>query len=296
MTLPPFENSDKKRKEFPDAFIANQIRERFGKDQVVAIVSNDNGFRRACGKAGNHIFYKSLGELYNAMNRQEAEYQNIVQNIKSLIKRYSFIDMIKLFIMDNEYIEVHGLSYDKDGIVDGFDYSDIVVVSIKNTACRIRTIDEITEETVGATLLCTADIDVECSYKDYDNAAWDHETESYYFLEIRKNLEKHSAKFAIRIEVDRKTDGVRIIPFKVILNGDTLRDRIEIDEDDSEMDVINQEREDLGFCPLDQYSDYLEEDLVESPFLISVISIFEKINSLYQEYEEVATVYDEFVT
>lgn len=28
---PPFESGEKKRKEFPDAFIANQIRKRFGK-------------------------------------------------------------------------------------------------------------------------------------------------------------------------------------------------------------------------------------------------------------------------
>ena len=33
---PPFENNEKKRKEFPDAFIVNQIRERFGDDEIVA--------------------------------------------------------------------------------------------------------------------------------------------------------------------------------------------------------------------------------------------------------------------
>ena len=87
---PPFENSDKKRKEFPDAFIANQIKERFDQDQVVAIVSDDNGFKRACGNSKNHIFYKTLAELYDAMNRQEAEYRNIVQNINSLVMGYIY--------------------------------------------------------------------------------------------------------------------------------------------------------------------------------------------------------------
>jgi hypothetical protein len=226
--------------------------------------------------------------LYDAINRQETEYQKIVQNINSLVPCY--ISEIESLVMDNQCVVVHGLLYDKDGIVDGFDYSDIAVVSLKNTACSVRTIDEITEETVRATLLCTADIDAECSYEDYDNAAWDHETELYYFLETRKNLEKHSARFGIRIEVNRKTDSLRIIPFKVILNGDTLRDWSEIDEDDSEMDLINQDRENIGFCSLDRYSDYLEDNLSESPFMTSVISIFEKINSSYQEYEEVDEV------
>lgn len=291
---PPFEDSDKKRKEFPDAFIANQVRERFGIEQVVAIVSKDNGFKRACGNSENHIFYESLGEMYDAMNRQEIEYQKIVQNINSFVMNY--ISDIDSMVMDNDCVEVHGQSYDKDGIVDGFDYSETIVVSIKNTMCKVRTIDEITEETVRATLLCTADIDVECSYEDYDNAAWDHESESYYCLETRKNLEKHSVRFGIRIVVNRETDDLRIIPFKVILNGDTRRDWFEIDEDDSEMDVINQDREELGFRSLNSYSDYLENNLSESPFMTSVISVFEKINRLYQEYEEMATVYDEFAT
>lgn len=43
---PPFESGEKKRKEFPDAFIANQIRKRFGKDEVIAIVCNDNGLKK----------------------------------------------------------------------------------------------------------------------------------------------------------------------------------------------------------------------------------------------------------
>ena len=291
---PPFENSDKKRKEFPDAFIANQIKERFDQDQVVAIVSDDNGFKRACGNSKNHIFYKTLAELYDAMNRQEAEYRNIVQNINSLVMGYIYD--IESLVMDNDCVEVHGQTYDTDGIVDGFDYSEITVVSIRDITCGVRTIDEITEETVLATLLCTAEIDVECSYEDYDNAAWDHETESYYFLETRKNHEKPLAGFGIRVGADLKTNSMRIIPFKVILNGDTLRERFEIDEDDSEMDLINQEREELGFCSLDRYSDYLEDNLAKSSFMASVISIFKKINSSYREYEEVATIYDDFVT
>lgn len=281
---PPFEDSDKKRKEFPDAFIANQIRERFGTKQIVAIISNDSGLKRACGYFENHIFYETLGQLYDAMNRQEEEYQKIVQNINFIIMNY--ISDIELLIMDNDRVEVHGLSYDKDGIVAGFDYNETVVVSIRKTKCKVRTIDEITVETVRATLLCTTVIDVECSYDDYDNAAWDCETKSYYFLETRKNIERHSARFGIRIEVDRKKKDVRIIPFKVILNGDTLQDRVEIDEND---------REERGFYSLNRYSDYLENDLSESLFMMTVIDIFEKINKLYKEYEDMATVYKDFV-
>lgn len=43
---PPFENSEKKRKEFPDAFIAQEIKNHFGSDEIVAIISQDKGFKK----------------------------------------------------------------------------------------------------------------------------------------------------------------------------------------------------------------------------------------------------------
>ena len=46
----PFEKSEKKRKEFPDAFIAQQIRKNFPKKNSIVIISDDNGFRNACLK------------------------------------------------------------------------------------------------------------------------------------------------------------------------------------------------------------------------------------------------------
>lgn len=291
---PPFEFGEKKRKEFPDAFIANQIRKRFGKDEVIAIVCNDNGLKKACGNSQNHIFYKTLGELYNAINIQETEYKNILQEINCLIANY--IPEIQNMLKNEDCVEVHGLSYDKDGIESGFDYSDIEVVSVKNISCRVRTIDEITDEIAWATLLGTVDMEVACSYEDYGNAIWDSENKAYFYLETRTNLEKHTARFALRIELNRKENSIRIIPFKIILNGDTLCDRFEITENNDEMDLINQEREDVGLCSLDCYADYLDEDLIESSFMNDIVEKFEKINKLYEEYEEIAIVYDELLS
>ena len=50
-TKPPFENSEKKKSEFPDAFIAQQIRKRFGETEEVVIISNDN--RQEYGSSGS---------------------------------------------------------------------------------------------------------------------------------------------------------------------------------------------------------------------------------------------------
>ena len=85
----------------------------------------------------------------------------------------------------------------------------------------------------------------------------------------------------------------------MILNGDTLYERFEVGEDEEfydEMDIINQDREDLGLCSLDKYADYLEDDLVDSSFMKDIVEKFEKINELYQEYENIAAVYDELLS
>lgn len=71
---PPFEESGKKKSEFPDAFIAQQIRNRFGETETVVIVSNDKGFIRACRESENHLFFNSLGALYNAISKEDAAY------------------------------------------------------------------------------------------------------------------------------------------------------------------------------------------------------------------------------
>lgn len=105
------------------------------------------------------------------------------------------------------------------------------------------------------------------------------------------------ARFGIRIELDRKENNLKIVPFKVILNGDTIRDRFEIDEEEyDEMDIINQERDLYGLCSLDKYEDYLNEELIDSSFMNDIVAKFEKINDLYQEYEDIACIYDEFLS
>ena len=83
----------------------------------------------------------------------------------------------------------------------------------------------------------------------------------------------------MRIELNRNENSIRIIPFKVTLNEDTLRDWFEITEDeenDDEMDLINQEREDLGLYSLDRYADYLDENLIESSFMDDIVGNLKK--------------------
>ena len=54
------------------------------------------------------------------------------------------------------------------------------------------------------------------------------------------------------------------------------------------MDIINQDRDLYGMCSLDKYEDYLNEELIDSSFMNDIVEKFEKINDLYQEYEDIA--------
>lgn len=297
---PPFEKSDKKKNEFPDAFIANQINTRFNQNEIVAIVSKDNGFKRACEGSEYYKFYDSLGDLYDEINRNDKEYNEIVKNINSLIQNYT--DRIHDLAMKDDCINVYGRTIDIEGnIGGGFNYNDFKVVSINDIRCSVRSIDEITEKTVFGTLLCKAIIEVDCFYDDDADALWDKENEVYYNIETRTNYEKHNAEISIGIILNRENNDLNIMPFKVFLNSYTLCERYDKEEYmqkqmEIEKELINENRQTFGFCSLDHYSDLLEDDLLNSEFMESVTNIFKEINTTNQEYEEIATIYDDLIS
>lgn len=296
-TEPPFEKSEKKKSEFPDAFIAQQIRNRFGETEKVVIVSNDKGFIRACQERENHLFFNSLGDLYNAISKEDAAYDETKAVIKELQVRISAA--VKKYIKDNENIEVHGLSYDKDGIESGYDYNEFYIHSISEVTFSVHSVDEISEKTSIVTLSCKADISADCYYEDYANAPWDSEEKEYVFVDTIKMREVHKARFGCRIEIDRETKSFKVFPFTVVLGGDSRCNRYEVEEhspEDDEEEIRDMDREALCFQPLGSYESYLEDNLSDSPFYTEIILKFEEINSLYRKYDDCCVSFDELTT
>lgn len=290
---PPFEKSEKKRKEFPDAFIANQIRERFADNEFVAIISKDKGFIAACGNKPNFIFFNSLGDLYNRINEDEVTYNQTIDIIQEL--QYRISAWIAKYIRDNENIDVIGLSYDNDGIESGFDYSDFCLYDISNTSFRIHSVDELTDITSTVTLACKSKISADCFFEDYDNAIWDSEEKKYAFVETINMREIHDARFACRIELNRETKEVTISPFTVVLGGDSRKEVYVVEEQDDidyEQEIEDMDRETLGFNSLGSYESYMEEDLSESEMCHDIIGKFEELKMLYSEFEDFSIVYD----
>lgn len=295
-TKPPFENSEKKKSEFPDAFIAQQIRKRFGETEEVVIVSNDKGFIRACRESENHLFFNSLGELYNAISKEDAAYDETMAVIKELQLRISAA--VKEYIKGNENIDVHGLSYDKDGIESGYDYSEVYLHSISDVTFSVHSVDEISENISIVTLSCKADISADCYYEDYANAPWDPEEKEYVFVDTIQMREEHKARFGCRIEIDREAKTFKVFPFIVALGGDSRSNRYEVEEhpgEDDEEEIRDMDREALGFQALGSYESYLEDNLPDSHFYADIIERFEKINGLYRKYDDCCISFDDLL-
>ena len=293
---PPFENNDKKRKEFPDAFAAAQIKSRFRNGEKLAIVTADKGFKKACGNSSNYLFFDTLGDLYNTLNKEELNYNKSMAYIDKLSP--IICDSIKDIILENDCVDVIGVSYDKDGIEEGYDYSETMVEEVSNVSSSIHTIDEISEEHISATLLCSADIDVDCYYEDYNNAAWDSESKSYFYLETKKMKEIHTARFGVRVEVNVKSEKFKLSKFTVKLGGDSRKDRFEIlmnKDYDYEQDIMDMDRKSAGLLALGEYESYLENSLIDSKMKEDIVNQFEEINTLLSDFEEISMNYSEIM-
>lgn len=216
---PPFENSEKKKSEFPDAFITQQIKNSFGETEDVVIVSNDKGFIKACQEIRNFNIFNSLGDLYNAISKEDDAYDETIAIITNLQARIGV--RIQEYIENNENIEVLGLSCDNDGIEYGNDYSEFYLRDISEVSVSIHSVDEISEKNSIVTLSCKAEMSADCYYEDYDNAPWDPEEKEYVFVNTVRLREEHNARFGCRIKINRETKKFEMFPFTVILNGDS---------------------------------------------------------------------------
>lgn len=222
--ISPFEDNAEKRKEFPDAIYAAQIKNSF-ENQTVAIVSSDKGFMKAFNDKNNFLLFETLGELFDFINKNEESYNtclNIIINNKEDIE-----DKIEDFIRDEQCFNVAGLSYDNSGIIYGFDYYDCELKDVSVNNIKVHTIDAVENDYFISTLVCTANFVVDCYYKDYDNAVWDHEDKDYIFLDTKINEEEHKANFPVVIKYDFLDNKIEVNA-NIVLGGDSRKKRHEI--------------------------------------------------------------------
>ena len=145
---------------------------------MVAIISDDKGFKEACQQWDNHLFFSSLGALYSEMNTQEEFYaatKGFVIAQKSEIESH-----LAQYIKNNVEINVIGLSYDRKGVSEGYDYIETYLNSLSDVTITIHSVDEIDDNKSIVTLKCKGAFIMDCFYEDYDNAPWDSEEKSMF--------------------------------------------------------------------------------------------------------------------
>ena len=226
---PPFEKKRDKKSEFPDAIITAEINKRFGNGDNVAIVTNDNGLKQACGQSSNYLYFSALPDLFDFMAREEKSYNQAVIIINNQREQIctSILEMIK----DNHCIDVVGTSYDKDGVKSGQDYDEWFVKDASELSIQVHNIEEFQNNKIYATLKAHVNIDVICCYEDYDNAIWDSEDETYIYVETKAVEETHSANFPIHIALTEQGK-IEDLDYYLVLGSDSrlTRDCIELEE------------------------------------------------------------------
>lgn len=130
--------------------------------------------------------YQIIIDKTNEYKEKLAEAQNIINS-----KIEEIIQHLNDDLDDESRITLTGMEYDKDGIPSGYDYDEIYFTEHRIDDLKLFVIDHFDENSIIARLRCTAYIEAECSYDDYDNAIWDSEDKEYVFLESVTNVEKH---------------------------------------------------------------------------------------------------------
>ncbi len=292
----PFQNGEKKRKEFPDAFIVNQIKQRFPDEKSLIILSNDTGFINGCRRYHNYKVINSLDDLLKQMSKQDEQYElaiNALKNLRDIINE-SITDYVKR----EEDISVAGQTIDKDGIVEGHEYSETYLHNISNVSHKLHIIDDIEDDVALITLQCKADIEMDCYYEDTDNAPWDSDTKEYAYVETVHLFEKYSPRFGCRIKINLKNNEVTVLPLRILMGSSSKTKSIVIDDREEDYDsdyFLNEERKSLGLQKLGDYDDYVEDELRESKFNEEIIGALAEYSKALLDYEDVASSVDDFV-
>lgn len=217
---PPFENKETKKHEFPDAIIAEQIKKHFSNESHVYLVTEDNGLIAALDGIPYCHIVSSFGELFSIINNMMEEEKNeALSIIKSAIPQITKV--LEARLEDDDVISLERLSYDSDGIESGFDYTDVYFDECAIDAVNLFTLDYFDKDVIAARFRCLVQVTAECSYEDYENAAWDPEEKEYLYLDTITNIEKHSGRFPCSVIYNRVTGEIQVPQFHVYLGNST---------------------------------------------------------------------------
>ena len=244
---PPFENKEKKKYEFPDAFMIAKLKRSFNEKNPIYVITKDEGFKKAIENiAGLEGKYDNLKDVFDLINRENEIYNEIKEFLSNSTHTTEILEKLKEEIKDkleSNSIEVDGMRYDRKGICGGFEYEDTEIENVDINNFEFKSVDMITDDEVIVSVEVNTLILVICSFLDEENSIWDPEEKEYMFSTWKNIKEEHKVDinceltFSI-VNSDEKNqkrnyelENIDVDLANLMLNEDTKIDEEEILEE-----------------------------------------------------------------
>ena len=199
---PPFEDSGKKKNEFPDAIMAHRIKMEYSEKNPIWIISEDFGFLSSFNGIDGITCLNSLNALFDLISQDDLVMYNLAQNY--FAKKDNMLTLSEgiVEVMQESEIEVDGLDYDRKGLFGGYEYDEVDIAKIDLNAIELFSINEIQDTNILVTLKCKAKIKSNCFFDDIDNSIWDSEEKEFLYLSKAEVVEEHEVIFEVNINLD----------------------------------------------------------------------------------------------
>jgi len=243
----PFENKEKKKYEFPDAFMIAKLKKICSKESPIYVITEDKGFKEAIKSiTGLEGKFDNLKDVFDLINRENEIYNEIKEFLSNSTHTTEILEKLKEEIKDkleSNNIEVDGMRYDRKGICGGFEYEDTEIENVDINNFEFKSVDMITDDEVIVSVEVNTLILVICSFLDEENSIWDPEEKEYMFSTWKNIKEEHKVDinceltFSI-VNSDEKNqkrnyelENIDVDLANLILNEDTKIDEEEILEE-----------------------------------------------------------------
>lgn len=244
---PPFENKEKKKYEFPDAFMIAKLKRSFNEKNPIYVITKDEGFKKAIENiVGLEGKYDNLKDVFDLINRENEIYNEIKEFLSNSTHTTEILEKLKEEIKDkleSNSIEVDGMRYDRKGICGGFEYEDTEIENVDINNFEFKSVDMITDDEVIVSVEVNTLILVICSFLDEENSIWDPEEKEYMFSTWKNIKEKHEVDINCELtfsivnsdeknqERNYELENIDVDSGNLMLNEDTKIDEEEILEE-----------------------------------------------------------------
>lgn len=221
--IPPFENKNSKKNEFPDALIIQGLKNKFQNQNNLLIVSSDKGFYEAVkDKIPDCRIFSCYPDCADYLNSQLKEYKgahkivdNLIDDVKeSITERYSELlyNLVSPEYAEKLGFEIDATNYERRGFTVSCGLDDITIENLRFNDYRIRILDiNSDKERITAEIIFMMDINI-FGYQLGSNDAF---------------LESHTISYKVDIEVNSEyKDLITISDAPIVLNKDSLTNRI----------------------------------------------------------------------